>query len=259
MDTTSTTRRASSPPGDLHAFPHPYIDRRRLRPRPGGQRPHTRPRRRSRPGQHLLPVLPAAARPVLHAGCVQLRRHAVHHQQHDLRVRLDRAPSARPRPTPTRSRRRASSTTATPTPTWPTTRRTTWSPSNSAARRAIPATCGPSPLGTKTSHTKDGTETKLKNAVCKGTITLSAARTAIKDELDHGAPGHRHRLSRTGRGASVRGRRPPDGCVPPSPYGVAHGAPPNRQQPGEPGPLTRRSRRGSRTPVRTTSLHVMVT
>ena len=34
--------------------------------------------------------------------------------------------------------------------------------------------------GTKNSVTKDGVETKLKNAVCKGTITLNAARTAIK-------------------------------------------------------------------------------
>ncbi|MCZ4103010.1 hypothetical protein [Streptomyces sp. H39-C1] len=33
--------------------------------------------------------------------------------------------------------------------------------------------------GTKTATTKDGVETKLKNAVCKGTITLSSARTAI--------------------------------------------------------------------------------
>ncbi|MET7996702.1 hypothetical protein ABZU76_38045 [Amycolatopsis sp. NPDC005232] len=35
--------------------------------------------------------------------------------------------------------------------------------------------------GTQTAHTKDGTETKLKNAVCAGTITLSAARSAIKN------------------------------------------------------------------------------
>jgi hypothetical protein len=35
--------------------------------------------------------------------------------------------------------------------------------------------------GTKTATTKDGVETKLKNAVCKGTITLSAARTAMKN------------------------------------------------------------------------------
>ncbi|MFD8726076.1 hypothetical protein ACFV2H_51290 [Streptomyces sp. NPDC059629] len=34
--------------------------------------------------------------------------------------------------------------------------------------------------GTKTATTKDGVETKLKNAVCAGTITLSAARSAIK-------------------------------------------------------------------------------
>ncbi|MFE5038232.1 hypothetical protein [Streptomyces sp. NPDC056683] len=34
--------------------------------------------------------------------------------------------------------------------------------------------------GTRTATTKDGVETKLKNAVCAGTITLSAARSAIK-------------------------------------------------------------------------------
>jgi hypothetical protein len=34
--------------------------------------------------------------------------------------------------------------------------------------------------GTKTSSTKDGVETKLKNAVCSGRITLSSARTAIR-------------------------------------------------------------------------------
>ncbi|SEP03691.1 hypothetical protein SAMN05216267_107614 [Actinacidiphila rubida] len=45
-----------------------------------------------------------------------------------------------------------------------------------------PGNLWPEPhYGTKTSTTKDGVETKLKNAVCKGTITLSAARTAIKN------------------------------------------------------------------------------
>lgn len=34
--------------------------------------------------------------------------------------------------------------------------------------------------GTQTSSTKDGIETKLKNAVCSGRITLAAARTAIR-------------------------------------------------------------------------------
>jgi hypothetical protein len=34
--------------------------------------------------------------------------------------------------------------------------------------------------GTGTSSTKDGVETKLKNAVCSGRITLAAARTAIR-------------------------------------------------------------------------------
>ncbi|MFC4034439.1 hypothetical protein ACFO3J_23595 [Streptomyces polygonati] len=45
-----------------------------------------------------------------------------------------------------------------------------------------PGNLWPEPYsGTKTATTKDGVETKLKNAVCKGTITLSAARTAIKN------------------------------------------------------------------------------
>ncbi|WP_432850580.1 hypothetical protein ACQPXB_21600 [Amycolatopsis sp. CA-161197] len=45
-----------------------------------------------------------------------------------------------------------------------------------------PGNLWPEPYaGTQTAHTKDGTETKLKNAVCAGTITLSAARTAIKN------------------------------------------------------------------------------
>ena len=44
-----------------------------------------------------------------------------------------------------------------------------------------PGNLWPEPhYGTKTAYTKDGTETKLRNAVCAGTITLSAARTAIK-------------------------------------------------------------------------------
>ncbi|MGW4135214.1 hypothetical protein ACWELV_00120 [Streptomyces mirabilis] len=45
-----------------------------------------------------------------------------------------------------------------------------------------PSNLWPEPhYGTKTAYTKDGTETKLKNAVCNGTITLSAARSAIKN------------------------------------------------------------------------------
>ncbi|MCX4429695.1 hypothetical protein [Streptomyces mirabilis] len=45
-----------------------------------------------------------------------------------------------------------------------------------------PGNLWPEPhYGTKTASTKDGTETKLKNAVCNGTITLSAARSAIKN------------------------------------------------------------------------------
>jgi hypothetical protein len=35
--------------------------------------------------------------------------------------------------------------------------------------------------GSQTAHSKDGVETKLKNAVCAGTITLSSARSAIKN------------------------------------------------------------------------------
>jgi len=34
--------------------------------------------------------------------------------------------------------------------------------------------------GTKTAYSKDGVETKLKNAVCNGRVTLAAARTAIR-------------------------------------------------------------------------------
>ncbi|MFF3585532.1 hypothetical protein ACFYX7_53425, partial [Streptomyces mirabilis] len=46
-----------------------------------------------------------------------------------------------------------------------------------------PGNLWPEPhYGTKTASTKDGTETKLKNAVCNGTITLSAARSAIKNK-----------------------------------------------------------------------------
>ncbi|MFE9881956.1 hypothetical protein [Streptomyces sp. NPDC005784] len=45
-----------------------------------------------------------------------------------------------------------------------------------------PGNLWPEPYaGTKTATTKDGVETKLKNAVCKGTITLSAARSAIRN------------------------------------------------------------------------------
>ncbi|MCA1223785.1 hypothetical protein [Streptomyces sp. 8L] len=44
-----------------------------------------------------------------------------------------------------------------------------------------PGNLWPEPYsGTQTAHSKDGVETKLKNAVCDGRITLSAARTAIK-------------------------------------------------------------------------------
>jgi hypothetical protein len=44
-----------------------------------------------------------------------------------------------------------------------------------------PANLWPEPrYGTKPASTKDGVETKLKNAVCAGTITLSAARSAIR-------------------------------------------------------------------------------
>ncbi|MFJ2736091.1 hypothetical protein [Streptomyces sp. NPDC087317] len=44
-----------------------------------------------------------------------------------------------------------------------------------------PANLWPEPYyGSPTATTKDGVETKLKNAVCKGTITLASARNAIK-------------------------------------------------------------------------------
>ena len=46
-----------------------------------------------------------------------------------------------------------------------------------------PGNLWPEPhYGSQTSTTKDGVETKLKNAVCKGTITLSSARNAIQDD-----------------------------------------------------------------------------
>ncbi|MCF3132069.1 hypothetical protein [Streptomyces olivochromogenes] len=35
--------------------------------------------------------------------------------------------------------------------------------------------------GSQTAHSKDGAETKLKNAVCVGTNTLSSVRSAIKN------------------------------------------------------------------------------
>lgn len=45
-----------------------------------------------------------------------------------------------------------------------------------------PGNLWPEPqYGSPTASTKDGVETKLKNAVCNGTVTLSAARTAIKN------------------------------------------------------------------------------
>jgi hypothetical protein len=45
-----------------------------------------------------------------------------------------------------------------------------------------PGNLWPEPYsGSQTAHSKDGVETKLKNAVCAGTITLSAARSAIKN------------------------------------------------------------------------------
>ncbi len=44
-----------------------------------------------------------------------------------------------------------------------------------------PGNLWPEPhYGSPTAYTKDGVETKLKNAVCDGRITLSAARSAIK-------------------------------------------------------------------------------
>jgi hypothetical protein len=44
-----------------------------------------------------------------------------------------------------------------------------------------PGNLWPEPrYGTKTAYTKDGVETKLKNAICSGQITLSSARSAIR-------------------------------------------------------------------------------
>ncbi|WP_306193103.1 hypothetical protein [Streptomyces sp. MK5] len=44
-----------------------------------------------------------------------------------------------------------------------------------------PANLWPEPrYGSPTAYTKDGVETKLKNAVCAGTIALSSARSAIR-------------------------------------------------------------------------------
>jgi hypothetical protein len=46
-----------------------------------------------------------------------------------------------------------------------------------------PGNLWPEPYsGSKTATTKDGVETKLKNAVCAGRIALSAARTAIRSD-----------------------------------------------------------------------------
>lgn len=45
-----------------------------------------------------------------------------------------------------------------------------------------PANLWPEPhYGSQTAYSKDGVETKLKNAVCDGRITLSAARSAIRN------------------------------------------------------------------------------
>lgn len=46
-----------------------------------------------------------------------------------------------------------------------------------------PGNLWPEPYyGTSTAHSKDGVETKLKNAVCAGKITLASARTAIRTD-----------------------------------------------------------------------------
>jgi hypothetical protein len=45
-----------------------------------------------------------------------------------------------------------------------------------------PGNLWPEPrYGSKTATSKDGVETKLKNAVCNGTVTLSSARSAIRN------------------------------------------------------------------------------
>ncbi|WP_063895200.1 hypothetical protein [Streptomyces sp. Root369] len=59
-----------------------------------------------------------------------------------------------------------------------------------------PGNLWPEPhYGTKTASTKDGTETKLKNAVCNGTISLSAARSAIKNNWTTALQVTWHRLT----------------------------------------------------------------
>ncbi|GAA2165012.1 hypothetical protein GCM10009727_83200 [Actinomadura napierensis] len=141
-----------------------------------------RPGHRHRPGRPrlgLLAVLPAVARPELPAGRLQPRRHPVHHRLHDLHVRVDGdgAPadllhqSAEGqadrrvrllRHQHLRLRRRP--------------------PGAARARRRPKATTNlwPEPrYGTQTATSKDGVETKLKNAVCKGSITLASARSTI--------------------------------------------------------------------------------
>jgi len=46
-----------------------------------------------------------------------------------------------------------------------------------------PSNLWPEPhYGTQTAYTKDGVETKLKNAVCAGQITLTSARSAIRTD-----------------------------------------------------------------------------
>jgi hypothetical protein len=56
-----------------------------------------------------------------------------------------------------------------------------------------PATCGPSPAPAPyTAHAKDGVETKLKNAVCAGTMPLSGRLQRHQEPLDHGPAGHRN-------------------------------------------------------------------
>jgi hypothetical protein len=46
-----------------------------------------------------------------------------------------------------------------------------------------PGNLWPEPrYGTETAYTKDGVETRLKNAVCSGQITLSSARSAIRTD-----------------------------------------------------------------------------
>ncbi|GLW74978.1 hypothetical protein Kpho02_72750 [Kitasatospora phosalacinea] len=160
-----------------HAFDHPDPGRGRDRPRAGPQRPRPGPGRRTRAREYLLALLPAAARPHLHPGSVQPGRHPVDHPVHDLRLRLDRdgAPlhflhQRAQGPGHRRLRLRRHSY-----------EEDHFVPLELGGAPRDPGNLWPEPYsGSPSATTKDGIETKLKNAVCSGRITLAAARSAIK-------------------------------------------------------------------------------